>query len=190
MPEFDLERAEKAVRDLLLAIGEDPDRPGLRDTPRRVARAFEENMVGLREDPAEHLSKTFPENHTELVIVRDIPICSMCEHHLLPFYGVAHIGYIPGGHGSVTGLSKLARLADGFAKRPQVQERLTSQIADAIVDKLDTQAVAVVLECEHMCMTMRGVRKPGAKTTTSAMRGGFKTSAASRSEFLTLIRDK
>ena len=188
MPEFDFDRAEKAVRELLIAIGEDPDRPGLKETPRRVAKAFEENTGGLHMDPADNLEKTFPETHTELVIVRDIPIYSMCEHHLLPFYGLAHIGYIPGGHGSVTGLSKLARLADGYARRPQVQERLTSQIADAIVDRLDTQAVAVVLECEHMCMTMRGIRKPGSKTTTSAMRGGFKTSAASRAEFLTLIR--
>ena len=149
---------------------------------------YAEVFRGLHEDPRVHMQTKFEVEHRELVLVRDIRFYSMCEHHLLPFYGVAHIGYIPGGHGSVTGLSKLARLADGYARRPQVQERLTSQIADALVDRLDTQAVAVVLECEHMCMTMRGIRKPGSKTTTSAMRGGFKTSAASRAEFLTLIR--
>ncbi|MDY6050462.1 MAG: GTP cyclohydrolase I FolE [Corynebacterium sp.] len=179
---------ERAVREILIAIGEDPNRPGLTNTPSRVARALAETTEGLRYDPASHLDTTFPEDHNELVLVRDIPVYSMCEHHLLPFYGLAHIGYIPGESGKITGLSKLARLADGFAKRPQVQERLTSQIADAIVDKLEVQAVGVVLECEHMCMTMRGIRKPGSKTTTSAMRGLFRKSAASRAEFLTLIR--
>ena len=186
---FDLQRAENAVRELLLAMGEDPERPGIVETPARVAKALKEATEGLRTDPAEVLEKTFPENHTELVLVRDIPIYSMCEHHLLPFFGHAHVGYIPGERGQVTGLSKIARLVDGYAKRPQVQERLTTQIADAIVDRLDAQAVGVVLECEHMCMTMRGIRTPGSKTTTSAMRGGFKTSAASRAEFLTLIRN-
>ncbi|WP_066524363.1 GTP cyclohydrolase I FolE [Corynebacterium bouchesdurhonense] len=188
MSNFDFERAEAAVRELLLAVGEDPDREGLRETPARVARAYEETFAGLREDPTEQLEKTFAENHRELVLVRDIPIYSTCEHHLVPFYGKAHIGYIPGTEGKVTGLSKLARLADLYAKRPQVQERLTAQIADALVDKLGASAVIVVLECEHLCMAMRGIRKPGAITTTSAVRGGFQTNAASRAEVLSLIR--
>ena len=185
---FDRERAEAAVRELLLAVGEDPDREGLRETPARVARAYEEVFAGLHEDPTVHLEKSFSENHRELVLVRDIPIYSTCEHHLVPFYGVAHIGYIPGLEGKVTGLSKLARVADMYAKRPQVQERLTAQIADAIVDKLNASAVIVVIECEHLCMAMRGIRKPGATTTTSAVRGGFQNNAASRSEVLSLIR--
>lgn len=188
MSNFDFERAEAAVRELLLAVGEDPDREGLRETPARVAHAYEETFAGLREDPTEQLEKTFAENHRELVLVRDIPIYSTCEHHLVPFYGKAHIGYIPGTEGKVTGLSKLARLADLYAKRPQVQERLTAQIADALVDKLGASAVIVVLECEHLCMAMRGIRKPGAITTTSAVRGGFQTNAASRAEVLSLIR--
>nr|WP_305083022.1 GTP cyclohydrolase I FolE [Corynebacterium sp. CCUG 69979] len=187
-PAFDRERAEAAVRELLLAVGEDPDREGLVDTPARVARAYEEVFAGLHVDPTEVLDKTFAENHEELVLVRDVPIYSTCEHHLVPFYGVAHIGYIPGSDGHVTGLSKLARLADMYAKRPQVQERLTSQIADALVDKLQAQSVIVVIECEHLCMAMRGIRKPGATTTTSAVRGGFKRNAASRAEVLSLIR--
>ncbi|MBA1835617.1 GTP cyclohydrolase I FolE [Corynebacterium wankanglinii] len=185
---FDRERAEAAVRELLIAVGEDPDREGLAETPARVARAYEEVFAGLREDPKIHLEKSFSENHRELVLVRDIPIYSTCEHHLVPFYGVAHIGYIPGPEGKVTGLSKLARLADMYAKRPQVQERLTAQIADAIVEKLDASAVIVVIECEHLCMAMRGIRKPGATTTTSAVRGGFQNNAASRAEVLSLIR--
>ena len=185
---FDRDRAEAAVRELLIAVGEDPDREGLAETPARVARAYEEVFAGLREDPKIHLEKSFSENHRELVLVRDIPIYSTCEHHLVPFYGVAHIGYIPGADGKVTGLSKLARLADMYAKRPQVQERLTAQIADAIVEKLDASAVIVVIECEHLCMAMRGIRKPGAVTTTSAVRGGFKNNAASRAEVLSLIR--
>ncbi|SDR69385.1 GTP cyclohydrolase I FolE [Corynebacterium timonense] len=184
----DRARAEAAVRELLLAVGEDPDRPGLEETPARVARAYEEVFAGLHTDPTEVLNKSFAEDHNELVLVRDIPIYSMCEHHLVPFYGKAHIGYIPGAEGKVTGLSKLARLADLYAKRPQVQERLTSQIADALVDKLGAQAVIVVIECEHLCMAMRGIRKPGSTTTTSAVRGGFKTNAASRAEVLSLIR--
>lgn len=188
MSNFDFERAEAAVRELLLAVGEDPDREGLRETPARVARAYEETFAGLREDPTAQLEKTFAENHRELVLVRDIPIYSTCEHHLVPFYGKAHIGYIPGAEGKVTGLSKLARLADLYAKRPQVQERLTAQIADALVEKLGASAVIVVLECEHLCMAMRGIRKPGAITTTSAVRGGFQTNAASRAEVLSLIR--
>ena len=185
---FDRERAEAAVRELLIAVGEDPDREGLAETPARVARAYEEVFAGLHEDPKIHLEKSFSENHRELVLVRDIPIYSTCEHHLVPFYGVAHIGYIPGPEGKVTGLSKLARLADMYAKRPQVQERLTAQIADAIVEKLDASAVIVVIECEHLCMAMRGIRKPGATTTTSAVRGGFQNNAASRAEVLSLIR--
>ena len=187
-PKFDRERAEAAVRELLIAVGEDPDREGLVETPARVARAYEEVFAGLHEDPKVHLEKSFSENHRELVLVRDIPIYSTCEHHLVPFYGVAHIGYIPGPEGKVTGLSKLARVADMYAKRPQVQERLTQQIADAIVEKLHASAVIVVIECEHLCMAMRGIRKPGATTTTSAVRGGFKNNAASRAEVLSLIR--
>ncbi len=185
---FDAARAEAAVRELLIAVGEDPDREGLRDTPARVARAYREVFAGLHTDPTEVLHKTFAEDHQELVLVRDIPIYSTCEHHLVPFFGKAHIGYIPGADGHVTGLSKLARLADMFAKRPQVQERLTRQIADALVVKLGAQAVIVVIECEHLCMAMRGIRKPGAVTTTSAVRGGFKTNPASRAEVLSLIR--
>ena len=187
-PSFDRERAEAAVRELLIAVGEDPDREGLVETPARVARAYEEVFAGLHEDPKVHLEKSFSENHRELVLVRDIPIYSTCEHHLVPFYGEAHIGYIPGPEGKVTGLSKLARLADMYAKRPQVQERLTAQIADAIVEKLNASAVIVVIECEHLCMAMRGIRKPGATTTTSAVRGGFQNNAASRAEVLSLIR--
>lgn len=185
---YDQERTEAAVRELLLAVGEDPDREGLRETPARVARAYREVFAGLHEDPTEVLHKTFAEDHQELVLVRDIPIYSTCEHHLVPFYGVAHIGYIPGKDGHVTGLSKLARLADMYAKRPQVQERLTQQIADALVDVLEAQSVIVVIECEHLCMAMRGIRKPGATTTTSAVRGGFKNNAASRAEVLSFIR--
>ena len=185
---FDRERAEAAVRELLIAVGEDPDREGLLETPARVARAYAEMFAGLHTEPTDVLNKTFSEDHQELVLVRDIPIYSTCEHHLVPFFGVAHIGYIPGEAGQVTGLSKLARLVDLFAKRPQVQERLTSQVADALVDKLGAQAVIVVIECEHLCMAMRGIRKPGAMTTTSAVRGGFKRNASSRAEALALIR--
>ena len=185
---FDQERAEAAVRELLFAVGEDPDREGLQDTPARVARAYAETFAGLYEDPTVVLERTFAEGHRELVLVRDIPIYSTCVLHLVPFFGKAHIGYIPGRDGHVTGLSKLARLADLYAKRPQVQERLTTQIADALVDKLDPQAVIVVIECEHLCMAMRGIRKPGATTTTSAVRGGFQNSAASRAEVMSLIK--
>ena len=180
---FDRERAEAAVRELLIAVGEDPDREGLLETPARVARAYAEMFAGLHTEPTDVLNKTFSEDHQELVLVRDIPIYSTCEHHLVPFFGVAHIE-----SGQVTGLSKLARLVDLFAKRPQVQERLTSQVADALVDKLGAQAVIVVIECEHLCMAMRGIRKPGAMTTTSAVRGGFKRNASSRAEALALIR--
>lgn len=185
---FDQARAEAAIRELLIAVGEDPEREGLQETPARVALSYAEIFSGLHTDPTEVLHKTFAEDHQELVLVRDIPIYSTCEHHLVPFYGVAHIGYIPGKDGKVTGLSKLARLADGFAKRPQVQERLTRQIADALTEELGAQSVIVVIECEHLCMGMRGVRKPGAVTTTSAVRGGFKNNSASRAEVMSLIR--
>ena len=185
---FDADRAEAAVRELLMAVGEDPDREGLRDTPARVTRAYREVFAGLYTDPAALLSKTFNEDHRELVLVRDIPIYSTCEHHLVPFHGVAHIGYIPGRSGAVTGLSKLARLVDLFAKRPQVQERLTSQVADALVDKLDPAGVLVVIEAEHLCMAMRGIRKPGSVTTTSAVRGSMRTNAPTRAEALGLQR--
>ncbi|MDO4911760.1 MAG: GTP cyclohydrolase I FolE [Corynebacterium sp.] len=187
--QFDEARAEAAVRELLIAVGEDPDREGLRETPARVARAYRETFAGLFTEPREVLSKTFDEDHQELVLVRDIPIYSTCEHHLLPFLGHAHIGYIPGKEGKVTGLSKLARLVDLYAKRPQVQERLTGQVADALVEELGAQAVIVVIECEHLCMAMRGIRKPGAITTTSAVRGGFKSNASSRAEVMALIRE-
>ena len=187
---FDHDRAAAAVRELLLAVGEDPDRPGLRDTPDRVARADRETFAGLYTEPSDVLGTTFEENHRELVLVRDIPIFSTCEHHLVPFHGHAHIGYIPGESGTVTGLSKLARVVDLYARRPQVQERLTTQVADALVDRLDPSAVIVVIECEHMCMAMRGIRKPGASTVTSAVRGTFLDDAAARAEALTLIRGR
>jgi GTP cyclohydrolase I len=187
-PVFDQARAEKAVRELLVACGEDPERPGLVDTPARVARAYREMFAGLYMDADSVLAKTFDESHEELVLVTDIPMYSFCEHHLLPFHGVAHVGYIPNEHGKVTGLSKLSRLVDVYAKRPQVQERLTSQIADALMRRLDPRGVMVVIEAEHLCMAMRGIRKPGARTTTSAVRGQFKTSASSRAEALDLIK--
>lgn len=185
---FDRERAEAAVRELLIAVGEDPDREGLADTPARVARAYEEVFSGIGTDPTEVLNTTFNEDHRELVLVKDIPFYSTCEHHLVPFFGHAHIGYIPGHAGKVTGLSKLARLVEGFARRPQVQERLTTSIADALMDRLDASAVIVVIEAEHLCMAMRGVRKPGANTVTSAVRGGFQNNAATRAEAMALIR--
>lgn len=190
LPVFDQARAEAAVRELLLACGEDPSREGLRDTPARVARSFRELFAGLYTDPERVLDKTFAEAHEELVLIKDIPLYSTCEHHLLPFHGVAHVGYIPDEHGRVTGLSKIARLVDLFARRPQVQERLTSQIADAIVRKLDPRGVIVVIEAEHLCMGVRGVRKPGTTTTTSSVRGLFESSATSRSEALDLIRGR
>lgn len=187
---FDQQRAENAVRELLFAIGEDPDRDGLQDTPARVARAYREMFAGLYTDPDSVLNTMFDEDHDEMVIVKEIPLYSTCEHHLVSFHGVAHVGYIPGKDGRVTGLSKIARLVDLYAKRPQVQERLTSQIADALVNRLDPRGVIVVVEAEHLCMAMRGVRKPGAVTTTSAVRGMFKTSPASRAEALDLILRK
>lgn len=189
-PVFDQPRAEAAIRELLLAVGEDPDRHGLEDTPARVARAFREIFAGLYTNPDTVLDTTFDEQHDELVLVKQIPMYSTCEHHLVSFHGVAHVGYIPGVDGRVTGLSKLARLVDLYAKRPQVQERLTAQIADAMVRKLKPRGVIVVVEAEHLCMVMRGVRKPGAVTTTSAVRGLFKTNDASRAEALDLILRK
>ncbi|WP_235883523.1 GTP cyclohydrolase I FolE [Saccharopolyspora elongata] len=190
IPQFDQARAEAAVRELLIAAGEDPDREGLRDTPARVARAYRELFAGLYTNPDEVLDRTFDEAHEELVLVRDIPVYSQCEHHLLPFHGNAHVGYIPNEQGRVTGLSKLARLVDLYAKRPQVQERLTSQVADALVRRLDPRGVIVVIDAEHLCMGMRGVRKAGSTTTTSAVRGIFRSSASSRSEALSLIRGR
>ena len=184
--EFDQERAEKAVTELLLAIGEDPFRDGLRDTPSRVARALRENFGGLWQSPEEILTTTFDIGHKELVIVRDIEVFSHCEHHLTPFHGVAHIGYIPGESGRITGISKLARLVDLYAKRPQVQERLTTQIADAIVEILKPAGVIVIIDCEHLCMSMRGVKKSQARTTTSAVRGQLRN-AATRAEAMALI---
>ena len=187
---FDQERAEKAVRELLLACGENPDREGLQDTPARVARAYLEMFAGLYTDPDKVLDKTFDESHDELVLVTDIPMYSTCEHHLVPFHGVAHVGYIPNQQGKVTGLSKLARLVDLYAKRPQVQERLTTQIADAVDTKLEPRGVIVVVEAEHLCMAMRGIRKPGARTTTSAVRGQLRSSSTSRAEALALINGR
>ena len=190
LPEFDQDRAEAAVRELLIAIGEDPERQGLLDTPARVARAYREMFAGLYVDPDDALNTTFDEQHDELVLVKDIPMYSTCEHHLVAFHGVAHVGYIPGVDGRITGLSKLARVVDLYAKRPQVQERLTGQVADAMMRKLDPRGVIVVVEAEHLCMAMRGVRKPGASTTTSAVRGQFKTDSTLRSEALDLILRK
>ncbi|MFT4187715.1 MAG: GTP cyclohydrolase I FolE [Aeromicrobium sp.] len=182
----DQERAEAAVRELLFAIGEDPDREGLRDTPARVARSYGELVAGLDQDPHEVLTATFDVGHDELVLVKDIELWSLCEHHLVPFFGVAHVGYIPAVEGNVTGLSKLARLVDVYARRPQVQERLTTQIADALTEVLDPRGVIVVIEAEHLCMAMRGVRKGGAKTITSAVRGQLRE-AATRAEAMGLI---
>jgi len=181
---YDQERAEKAVRELLLALGEDPDRDGLKETPARVARAMKENFEGLWQSPEDVLTTTFDIGHEELVIVRDIEVFSHCEHHLTPFHCVAHIGYIP--RGKITGLSKLARLVDMYAKRPQVQERLTTQIADAMVKILDPLGVIVIIDCEHLCMSMRGVKKSHARTTTSAVRGAL-TNPATRAEAISLI---
>jgi len=183
---FDHARAEAAVRELLLAVGENPDREGLHDTPARVARAYAELFAGLRQRPDDVLTTTFDLGHDEMVLVKDIEVFSTCEHHLVPFHGVAHVGYIPSHDGRITGLSKLARLVDVFAKRPQVQERLTTQIADALVRILEPRGVIVVVECEHLCMSMRGVRKPGARTITSAVRGQLRD-PATRAEAMSLI---
>jgi GTP cyclohydrolase I len=184
--EFDEKRAEAAIRELLIAVGEDPERDGLRETPARVARAYREIFSGLRQEPEDVLTTTFDIGHDEMVLVKDIEVMSSCEHHLVPFVGVAHVGYIPSTSGKITGLSKLARLVDVYARRPQVQERLTTQIADALMRILEPRGVIVVIECEHMCMTMRGVRKPGAKTITSAVRGQL-LHPATRAEAMSLI---
>ncbi|MEU8133188.1 GTP cyclohydrolase I FolE [Streptodolium elevatio] len=184
--EFDQDRAERAIRELLIAVGENPDREGLKDTPARVARSYREIFAGLRQNPEDVLTTTFDLGHDEMVLVKDIEVYSSCEHHLVPFHGVAHVGYIPSEDGQITGLSKLARLVDVYAKRPQVQERLTTQVADALVRILRPRGVIVVFECEHMCMTMRGIRKPGAKTVTSAVRGQL-LDAATRAEAMSLI---
>ena len=186
VPDFDLYRAEAAIRELLLAAGEDPEREGLVDTPRRVARAYAEMFAGMRMRPEDVLTTTFDIGHDEMVLVKDIEVWSMCEHHLVPFTGVAHIGYIPSEDGRITGLSKLARLVDVYARRPQVQERLTTQVADALSDLLKPRGSIVVFECEHLCMTMRGVRKPGAKTVTSAVVGQLRD-PATRAEAMSLI---
>ena len=187
-PLFDHARIERAVREILLAIGEDPERDGLANTPARVARAYAEQFAGLRQSPADVLTTVFDAEHDEMVLVRDIEVFSVCEHHLTPFFGRAHVGYIPNEKGQLTGLSKLARLVDLYARRPQVQERLTSQIADALVHGLEPRGVIVVIEAEHLCMAMRGVRKPGAKTVTSAVRGSFRDSDSTRAEALSLLR--
>ena len=190
IPEFDHARAEAAVRELLAAIGEDPEREGLRETPARVARAYAELTQGLRQRPEDVLTTTFDIGHDEMVLVRDIELWSMCEHHLVPFTGVAHVGYIPAETGKITGLSKLARLVDVYAKRPQVQERLTTQVADALMEILDARGVIVVIEAEHLCMTMRGVRKAGARTITSAVRGTMLSDQATRAEAMALINSR
>ncbi|GCD22029.1 GTP cyclohydrolase 1 [Cellulomonas algicola] len=184
--EYDEKRAEAAVRELLLAVGEDPDREGLLETPARVARAYREIFAGLYQEPADVLTTTFDLGHEEMVMVKDIEVYSTCEHHLVPFHGVAHVGYIPGADGRITGLSKLARLVDVYARRPQVQERLTSQVADALVEILQPRGVLVVVECEHLCMSMRGVRKPGSRTVTSAVRGQMRD-VATRAEAMSLV---
>lgn len=184
--EYDQARVEAAIRELLLAVGEDPDREGLRETPSRVARSYREIFAGLFQEPEDVLTTTFDLGHEEMVLVKDIEVYSTCEHHLVPFHGVAHVGYIPGTDGRITGLSKLARLVDVYARRPQVQERLTSQIADALVAALQPRGVLVVVECEHLCMSMRGVRKPGSRTVTSAVRGQMRD-VATRAEAMSLV---
>ena len=182
----DQPRIERAVREILLAIGEDPDRDGLKDTPRRVAKSYTEIFSGLHQNPTDLLATTFDLDHEEMVLVKDIAFYSTCEHHLVPFHGTAHIGYIPSHEGKVTGLSKLARLVEVYARRPQVQERLTTQIVDALMTHLEPRGAIVVIECEHLCMSMRGVRKPGAKTVTSAVRGQLRETAT-RAEAMSLI---
>lgn len=187
---MDREKIEEGVRLILEGIGEDPGREGLRETPRRVASMYEEIFSGMSEDASQHLCVTFNEGHQEMVLVRDIPLYSMCEHHLVPFIGRAHVAYIPGKEGRICGLSKLARVVDTFAKRPQVQERMTSQIADTIVSNLKPVGVMVVIEAEHLCMSMRGVKKAGSETITSAVRGIFESNPATRAEAMALITDR
>ncbi len=187
---MDLPRVAAAVREILVAIGEDPDRDGLVGTPERVARMYAEVFSGLEDDPGRHLATTFEAHHDEMIMVKDIPVYSLCEHHLVPWHGAAHVAYIPNGDGRITGLSKLARLVDGYARRPQVQERLTTEVAESIVSHLAPRGTLVVVEAEHLCMSMRGVNKPGARTVTSAVRGWFRESAAARSEALGLMRGR
>ena len=187
---FDLPRIERAVREILLAVGEDPDRDGLRETPARVARALTEQFGGLLKVPRDVLTTVFDADHEEMVLVRDIELFSTCEHHLVPFFGQAHVGYIPNEKGQITGLSKLARLVDVYARRPQVQERMTSQIADAMMATLEPRGAIVIIEAEHLCMSMRGVRKPGAKTVTSAVRGIFLSSESTRAEAMSLLTER
>jgi len=184
---MDHAKIEEGVKLILEGVGEDPARQGLLETPARVARMYEEIFAGLQDDPLHYFAVTFDEHHEEMVIVKDIPFYSMCEHHLVPFFGVAHVAYIPAADGRICGISKLARLVDSYAKRPQVQERLTSQVADTLIEALHPQGALVVMEAEHMCMTMRGIKKPGSKTTTSAVRGIFETNQATRAEALSLI---
>jgi GTP cyclohydrolase I len=184
---MDLDRIAKAVREILEAIGEDPDRDGLQDTPERVARMYAEVCAGIHEDPGEHLTVTFEAEHDEMVLVRDIPIYSLCEHHMVPFIGHAHVAYIPGGDGRITGLSKVARLVEGFSRRLQVQEKLTVQIADAMEATLEPRGVMVVVEAEHLCMSMRGVKKSGSSTVTSAVRGLFRQNIATRQEAMRFL---
>ena len=186
----DVQRVEKAVAELLAAIGEDPDRGGLQDTPQRVAAMYEELFSGISDDPSRHVTVTFAEEHDEMVMVRDIPFASLCEHHLIPFIGRAHVAYIPADDGRITGLSKLARLVEGFARRLQVQERMTSQIADAIEHRLGPRGVLVVVEAEHLCMSMRGVKKPGTLTVTSAVRGLFRSDASTRAEAMQFLHGR
>ena len=186
-PEIDQERIAAAVREILFAIGEDPDRDGLLDTPNRVARMYAEVCAGLHQEPSEHLATMFEADHDEMVMVRDIPMYSLCEHHLIPFIGKAHVAYIPNRSGNVIGLSKIARLVDGYAKRPQVQERLTRQVADALEEHLQPRGVLVVMEAEHLCMSMRGVRKAGSSTVTSSVTGIFRANVATRAEAMRFL---
>ena len=187
VPRIDQPRIERAITEILLAIGEDPERDGLRDTPARVARAYAEQFAGLGQKPESVLTTVFDAGHDEMVLVRDIDVYATCEHHLIPFFGVAHVGYIPNEKGQLTGLSKLARLVDLYARRPQVQERMTSQIADGLMGVLEPGGVIVVIEAEHLCMAMRGVRKPGARTVTSAVRGSFRDNESTRAEAMSLL---
>ncbi len=186
--QIDEPRIQRAIREILFAVGENPDREGLQDTPVRVARMYREMLSGLHEDPRQHLKKLFTETYDEVVVVRDISFCSLCEHHLLPFMGKAHIGYLP--NGRIVGLSKLARLVEGLSRRPQVQERMTEQVADLLVEELDAKGTAVVIEATHTCMTIRGIRKPGSLCVTSAMRGKFRENASTRSEVMHLMMDR
>jgi GTP cyclohydrolase I len=186
-PPVDEARVAAAVREILFAIGEDPDRDGLQNTPARVGRAYAEIFGGLSVDPSESLTTTFDEGHEELVLVKDIPLYSTCEHHLVPWHGTAAVGYVPNAEGRITGISKLARVVDLYARRPQVQERLTSQVATALMDRLNPRGVIVVVQAEHLCMAMRGIRKPGARTVTSAVRGIFQSDSRTRAEAMSLI---